>query len=483
MGQTVQYVPADQRALILPGVPADHTYTFGVRAFRRVHQDINAAGVLKSGTALSTPYTPTVAPVFMGDILGTIQGRDSLSVVLNLENIASDNVLSTTEKPGLILEYNRATSQRASLDAKAAALGAYQTERNAASAALTALDTYLSSLDPAWNDTALHSPINASTFQARWASLYAALADLDAAITARQGDPGPQGPTGPQGPGGAAGVNTATVYLFKRATSTPSKPSTTTTYTFATTSATGFNNGWSLTVPAGTDPLYVITATAAASTATDTIASNEWSSPVILAQNGGVGATGAAGAAGLNTATIYLYRRNATQPSSTIISSSKVYRFSTGELENMASNAWSQTIPENNGSPLWVTTATAASNTDTDVIETTEWSVPQMLAQDGSPGPAGPTGPQGPTGPAGLNNATVFIYKRSASTPTKPTSVSTYTFETGVLTGQNNGWTSAVPTGSNPLYVCVATASATGATDEVEFTGSVVLFGRQPRYR
>jgi hypothetical protein len=191
MSRLTQYVPADKRALILPGVPADNTYRFSVLAYRRVHKDVAASGAIMSSTALSSPYQPVVTPAFDGDITGTIQGRPSLDVVVNLENIASDAVLSTTEKPGLILSYNQIISQWAALDAKAAQLGGFDAERAAAKAARDALVDLLSNLTPAWNDTAVHTPINPATFQAAWASIYVEVADLQAAISGKSGEKAP----------------------------------------------------------------------------------------------------------------------------------------------------------------------------------------------------------------------------------------------------------------------------------------------------
>ncbi|MBR4926425.1 MAG: hypothetical protein IKZ61_11885 [Prevotella sp.] len=91
---------------------------------------------------------------------------------------------------------------------------------------------------------------------------------------------------GEDGASGAAGYNTATVYLYQRASSTPQTPTSTLTYTFATKSLSGTLGNWSQTIPSGTNPLYVTAATAYSNTATDTIASNEWSAAVILVQNG-----------------------------------------------------------------------------------------------------------------------------------------------------------------------------------------------------
>lgn len=91
---------------------------------------------------------------------------------------------------------------------------------------------------------------------------------------------------------GVDGLNTATIYLYQRATSTPSVPGSTLTYTFATGALTGTLGSWSRTVPAGSNPCYVTTATALSNSATDTIASGEWASPTVLSSNGAAGQRG-----------------------------------------------------------------------------------------------------------------------------------------------------------------------------------------------
>ncbi len=96
-----------------------------------------------------------------------------------------------------------------------------------------------------------------------------------------------------------AGLNQAVVRLFQRAASTPSVPAGTLTYTFSTGGLSGTLGSWSTSVPAGSNPLYVTQAVAIGSGATDTIATGEWSAPVIMAQDG---ATGAAGTNGTNGA-------------------------------------------------------------------------------------------------------------------------------------------------------------------------------------
>lgn len=188
---------------------------------------------------------------------------------------------------------------------------------------------------------------------------------------------------GIDGSNGVNGMNAATIYLYQRATSTPSKPSNTLTYTFSTTKITGtLNNGWSTAIPTGTDAVYVTVASVSSKNDTATIATSAWSAPVVLAQNG---KTGSDGKAGLNVATIYLYQRNTSKPSKP--SASITYTFSTGVASGL-NNGWSQKIPDGTN-PLYVTLATASSNTATDTILSSEWSDVVVMAQNGEDGQDG----------------------------------------------------------------------------------------------
>ena len=185
---------------------------------------------------------------------------------------------------------------------------------------------------------------------------------------------------GIDGSNGVNGMNAATIYLYQRATSTPSKPSNTLTYTFSTTKITGtLNNGWSTAIPTGTDAVYVTVASVSSKNDTATITTSAWSAPVVLAQNG---KTGSDGKAGLNVATIYLYQRNTSKPSKP--SASVTYTFSTGVASGL-NNGWSQKIPDGTN-PLYVTLATASSNTATDTILSSEWSDVVVMAQNGEDG-------------------------------------------------------------------------------------------------
>jgi hypothetical protein len=62
-----------------------------------------------------------------------------------------------------------------------------------------------------------------------------------------------------EGTNGTNGINTATVFLYKRANSLPAKPQSSLTYTFSTGLLSGTLNGWSQTIPsADGNPCYFI---------------------------------------------------------------------------------------------------------------------------------------------------------------------------------------------------------------------------------
>lgn len=191
---------------------------------------------------------------------------------------------------------------------------------------------------------------------------------------------------GADGAAGANGYNTATIVLYQRAASQPAKPSSSLTYTFASHALSGSLGGWSTSIPSGSDPCWVTAATATATTATDTIAASEWTTPVKLVQNGANGTNGTNGANGtngLNQATVFLYQRAASQPSKP--STATTYTFATGALSSVPSG-WSRGVPTANGSPCWVTTAAAISNGTTDSIAAADWSTPTKMAEDGTDG-------------------------------------------------------------------------------------------------
>ncbi len=245
--------------------------------------------------------------------------------------------------------------------------------------------------------------------------------------------------TGVQGPAGDDGQSNAIVYAYQRsATALSSNPGAVTVSLTGTTSGTittgSLANGWSKTIPSGTNPLYVCAATAAGTGSTDTIAANEWSSPVILAESG---------QDGLNSATVFLYQNNNTgNAPSNLPSGNVTYTFATGSIGSFgtSANGWTITNPgvTNSNNYLWVTQATAAANTATDVIADSEWATIKLLAQKGDDGAAGPR-----TTVTRLNHTA-----SASSAPTAPTASNTNTFDfsDGNFDNILSGWSHSTPT-------------------------------------
>ena len=398
-----------------------------------------------------------------------------------LTAILADGILSVDEKRQFAREWQAAQTSYAALDGKAAGFGNVTALRTALTTAYTQLAASIAAIAPAYDNFAVDSPLDRGTVEARWANYYTAFAAVDVAITAqtviiqwsvtsaggwhtdyavgdkwqRQSVDGgltfsaAQRAVGEDGAPGAAGTNTATIFLYRRATFAPAVPTAPLTYTFATTGLDGDLAGWSRTAPAGPEPLYVTAATATATTATDAIATGEWAAPVIQSRDGGQGT------AGYSQATVYLYQRAAAAPARP--SNILTYTFATAALAGTIDNGWSTTIP-GGSNPLWITVASAYANTATDAIAAGEWSAPVIQAQDGSPGSAGA---------AGLNVSPVLLYQRAAAAPAVPSTATTFTFATAVLSGSLAGWTQTVPAGSAPLWITTATAAANTATDAI----------------
>ena len=128
----------------------------------------------------------------------------------------------------------------------------------------------------------------------------------------QQGPPGQDGTPGTPGQDGAPGlngINTATVYIYKRAASAPNIPNDV-TYTFEDGSFIP-PSGWNKQVPT-TDgnPCYVSSAIAIGNGATATL---EWSTPAILAEDGEQGEQGAQGASVIAERELYYLKTNSSE--------------------------------------------------------------------------------------------------------------------------------------------------------------------------
>lgn len=188
---------------------------------------------------------------------------------------------------------------------------------------------------------------------------------------------------------GPSGYTQAQVFLYRASTSTPSDPSGTFTYTFATGALTGGTlNGWSTSVPnlSTNQYLWVKTASAYSNTATDSIPASEFSSAVKTSYSA------EDGAAGYNSATVTLYKKTSTTSTPTKPTTSETYTFSSGSL-TATDNEWTQTAPSlSAGQYLWAITAVAYSQSNTDTIAASEWSSPSIVGIAGATGASGARG-------------------------------------------------------------------------------------------
>lgn len=120
-------------------------------------------------------------------------------------------------------------------------------------------------------------------------------------------------------------------------------------------------------------------------TATESTNKADYTWSLFKGSDGSNGLDGSDGLDGLNGASIFLYQRTTATPA--VPSTTCTYTFSTGVLTG-ANNGWVQKIPAGT-TPLWVTTATAISNTATDTITPSEWATPVIMAQSGVDGKHG----------------------------------------------------------------------------------------------
>jgi uncharacterized repeat protein (TIGR03803 family) len=158
-------------------------------------------------------------------------------------------------------------------------------------------------------------------------------------------------PSGADGVNGVSGYSTAVITAYKRSASAPADNPGAITYTFATSDWTPAN-GWSASIPDGSDPLYAVSATANSQGATDTVAATEWSARVPLGQDG---------TEGLRTAPVFLYQRTVTNVAPAVASTnSTTYTYATNVVSGQPAG-WTTAIPDSaSGAFLWVIQATAS---------------------------------------------------------------------------------------------------------------------------
>lgn len=94
-----------------------------------------------------------------------------------------------------------------------------------------------------------------------------------------------------QAENGLPGTSVAEISIFLRSTSTPSTPSGG-VFDFSVPGLSTIPNGWSDSIPSGTDPIWQSKTVAASSTINGTDTTLNWTTPVKIAQNGDIGQTG-----------------------------------------------------------------------------------------------------------------------------------------------------------------------------------------------
>jgi hypothetical protein len=217
-------------------------------------------------------------------------------------------------------------------------------------------------------------------------------------------------------------LNTGSIFIYKRSPQPPPMPSANVTYRFSSKAVTGLNNGWDTTEPAGIDPLYMSMASALSSELTDTILPTEWSIPIKYETN----------TANYRSSIVYAYQRSAT-----ILTTNPgdvTYEFTSNAITTASlSNGWLKAIPSGRD-PLYIITAIASSQTNTDDILANEWSTPVILAQDGAKGESGLN-----SAVFGINNASSTFNKNAAGILSPATGIvltTSYQNITGTITYQ-----------------------------------------------
>jgi len=238
--------------------------------------------------------------------------------------------------------------------------------------------------------------------------------------------------------------------IFKRATSTPSTP-TGGVYNWETGTITTVPTGWSTTVTAGSDPLYVSTVSISTNNPADTShAISGWASPAILAQNGVDGVDGTDGADGVTGKSVYtgvIYIRSSSTPAAPTGGS---FNFGTNTLT--PPSGWSLSVPSGSN-PVYATRYVFSIIGDTGSVTAGTWVTPFKVAENGQ---------DGLDGSDGLSTYNAIIYRRSSTTPSTPTGGS-YDFGTNNLTPAT-GWSRTIPSGTDPVYTTSALASVVGTT-------------------
>ena len=126
----------------------------------------------------------------------------------------------------------------------------------------------------------------------------------------------------------------------------------------------------------------------------------------------------------LKSATIFLFKRSNTLPIAP--SGSTTYTFATGDLSGTLSG-WSQTVPANDGNPLYVTTAFIAGGGTSASVLSGVWSTVRVLATNGVNGIDGTDGTDGSNGSNGVDGDEIQLRTDSGYIQWKYSQIPTWT--------------------------------------------------------
>jgi len=277
------------------------------------------------------------------------------------------------------------------------------------------------------------------------------------------------------GTNGIDGQKTANVSLYQWATSQPTNPSGTSTWTWASATQSSYTGGggWSISIPTnpGTPGIQLwaasknITAPAA-----DVSTSVSWASGYTVSA---LSENGAAGLNGVQSATAVVYQWAITIPAAP--TGTSTYTWASNSFTPTPAG-WSLT-GDSSPSPGYTLWAARVNLVDSASVTTStiNWTTATIAA-------AGYAGTNGTSGVNGTRTAILDMYRVGTTTPTVfPSGTSTYTWATGQFTAPAtaNGWSLTPPTPSAGqfLYIVrqVYADTGTSATSSVTWSASTAI--------
>ena len=232
----------------------------------------------------------------------------------------------------------------------------------------------------------------------------------------------------------------ATVSIYIRSTSTPtSRPTVNATYDF-TTATTSFggsstSNGWSTSIPTGSNDLYVRQVNIATQETTYTIIPNAWGNVAPLSE------APADPDLPINAATVYLHKRTNTAATPAGPNLSDTYTFATGALGRSTNNGWTRDVPDSGGNYLWQVQVRVQSTAASISVASSSWSTASLLNVNGVNAPR--------------STQRVVYRGPQLDMPSAP-SANSINFNNGSISNLTSNWALQLPTvgviGTNDIY-------------------------------